>query len=75
MKAMKCIDLGGACDKEFSANSFQEMAELSKAHAMEMMAVSDAPHLEAMNKMREMMGTPDAMQNWFESKREEFNSL
>lgn len=72
---MKCINLGGACDKEFSANSFEEIAELSKAHAMEMMAISDAPHLEAMSKMRELMETPDAMQNWFEAKRKEFNNL
>lgn len=75
MKTMKCIDLGGACEKEFSANSFEEIAELSKAHAMEMMAVSDASHLEAMNKMRSLMETPEAMQNWFEAKRKEFNSL
>lgn len=75
MKTMKCINLGGACDKEFSAKSFEEIAELSKAHAMEMMAISDAPHLKAMNKMRELMETPDAMQNWFEAKRKEFNNL
>jgi hypothetical protein len=75
MKTMKCSNLGGACLKEFSANSFEEIAELSKAHGMEMMAISDAPHLEAMNKMRKLMETPDAMQNWFESKRKEFENL
>lgn len=69
MKTMKCNNLGGASSKEFSANSFEEIAELIKRHAMEMTAISDTPHLEAMNKMRELIETPDAMQNWFKSKR------
>ncbi len=30
MKTMTCKQLGGACDKEFQANTFEEMAELSK---------------------------------------------
>jgi predicted small metal-binding protein len=75
MKTMKCVNLGGACEKEFSANSFEEIAELSKAHAMEMMQKADAPHLEAMNKMRSLMETPNAMNDWFEAKRNEFNNL
>jgi len=33
---MTCKQLGGACDKEFHANSFEEMADLSKKHGMEM---------------------------------------
>lgn len=36
MKTMTCKQLGGACDKEFSANTFEEIAELSKQHGMEM---------------------------------------
>jgi hypothetical protein len=36
MKTMTCKQLGGACDKEFYANSFEEMADLSKKHGMEM---------------------------------------
>lgn len=30
MKSMICKQLGGACDLEFHANTFEEMAELSK---------------------------------------------
>jgi len=30
MKKMTCNQLGGACEKEFTANTFEEMAELSK---------------------------------------------
>lgn len=34
MKTMTCKQLGGACDKEFHAQTFEEMAELSKQHGM-----------------------------------------
>ena len=75
MKKMTCRQLGGACDKEFHADTFEEMAELSKTHGMEMFQSKDAVHLEAMNRMRELMQEPDAMNKWFESKRKEFDNL
>lgn len=49
MKTMSCKQLGGACDLEFSANTFEEMAELSKQHGMEMFKNQDSAHLAAMN--------------------------
>lgn len=36
MKTMNCKQLGGSCDKEFSANSFDEIAKMSQQHGMEM---------------------------------------
>ena len=75
MKTMTCKQLGGACDKEFKADTFEEMAEISKKHGMEMFQAGDADHLETMNAMREMMQSPEAMQTWFEEKRNEFNAL
>lgn len=53
MKTMTCKQLGGACDKKFHAETFDEMAELSKNHGMEMMEKGDPDHLEAMDKMPE----------------------
>ena len=75
MKTMTCKQLGGACDKEFHAETFEEMAEQSKQHGMEMFQTQDAAHLDAMNKIQEMMKTPGAMEKWFESKRKEFEAL
>ena len=75
MKTMTCRQLGGACDKEFRANSFEEMAQLSKQHGMEMAQKKDADHLKAMNEMQSLMNSPDAMNNWFEKKRTEFDSI
>ena len=75
MKTMNCKQLGGACDKEFHANTFEKIAELSKAHGMEMFQKQDKEHLDAMNKIQELMKKPDAMTEWFDSKRKEFEAL
>lgn len=49
MKSMTCRQLGGACDKVFKANTFEEMGSL--------------------------MQNPKDMEEWFESKKKEFESL
>lgn len=75
MKKMTCLQLGGACDKEFTASTFDEIATMSKKHGMEMFQSGDAAHLAAMNEMMQLMKSPTAMQEWFENKRREFNAL
>ena len=75
MKTMTCKQLGGACDKAFSGDTFEELANLSKMHGMEMFQTGDEQHLEAMKKVQELMQTPDAMQNWFADKQKEFEAL
>lgn len=75
MKTMTCKQLGGACDTAFQAHTFEEMAELSKQHSMEMFQKGDAGHLKAMNEMQELMKSPQAMQAWFAAKRKEFDAL
>ncbi|MEX0608689.1 MAG: hypothetical protein WD016_10060 [Balneolaceae bacterium] len=75
MKTMTCKQLGGACDQKFHANTFEEMAELSKKHAMEMYQQGDEAHLKAMNEMQELMKSPSAMNEWMENKRREFEAL
>lgn len=75
MKTMTCNQLGGACDLEFHAETFEEMAKLSQEHGMEMFAKKDSAHLQAMDKMRVLMKDPEAMETWFEVKREEFEEI
>ncbi|KPK12253.1 MAG: hypothetical protein AMJ68_02750 [Acidithiobacillales bacterium SG8_45] len=75
MKTMSCKQLGGACDKEFHANSFEEIAEMSKQHGMEMFQKKDEAHLRAMSEMQELMQNPEEMKSWFENKRAEFEAL
>ena len=75
MKSMTCKQLGGACNLVFQAETFEEMAELSKKHGTEMFQKGDEAHLQAMNKMRVLMHSPDAMKEWFDNKRKEFEAL
>ena len=75
MKTMTCRQLGGACEETFSAETFEEMAQLSQQHGRKMHEEQDAAHLEAMQAMQELMKNPDEMTKWFESKRAEFEAL
>lgn len=60
---------------EFHADTFEEMGELSKNHAIDMHQKQDAAHIEAMSKMGKLMQSPSDMKKWFESKRQEFEAL
>ena len=75
MKTMTCKQLGGACDKEFHANTFEEMAELSKKHGMKMYQMGDEKHLKAMKEMQELMNSPQTMKSWLNNTRKEFEAL
>lgn len=75
MKKMTCKQLGGACDLEFTADTFEEMAAQSQQHGKQMFQMGDLPHLEAMNAMRSMMSNPSAMQEWMNEKRREFEGM
>jgi hypothetical protein len=73
MKTMTCKELGGACDLEFHANTFEEMAQLSQKHGKEMFQRGDPAHLNAMNEMKDLMQSRDGMANWMEDKRKVFD--
>jgi hypothetical protein len=65
MKTMTCNQLGGACDLEFHAKTFEAMAQMSKAHGIEMFEKGDFAHLKAMKTMEGLMQAPNAMNQWF----------
>ncbi len=75
MKTMTCRQLGGACDKEFHSETFEEIARQSQQHGKEMFEQGDDAHLQAMQEMRELMQDPEAMQEWMKRKMQEFDSL
>ena len=75
MKTMTCKELGGACGKAFHADTFDEIAQISKEHGTEMFKKDDKEHIKAMKKMMELMQNPEDMQKWFDQKRENFESL
>lgn len=72
---MTCKQLGGACDQEFHAETFEDMATLSQQHGQEMFQKQDEAHIAAMEDMQALMQDPTAMQEWMDQKREEFEAL
>lgn len=75
MKTMTCKQLGGACDLEFHAKSFEDISEMSKKHGVEMFDQADEEHLVAMDKMKDLMQNPGATKEWIENKKKEFDEL
>ena len=61
---MTCKELDGACDLEFHANTFEEIAQMSQKHGKEMFQKGDKAHLQAMSKMRDLMQSEDGMAKW-----------
>lgn len=74
MKTMTCRELGGACDKAFQAETFEEIAGLSRQHGMEMFRRGDADHLRAMEQMQALMKSPEAMQAWMAERKAAFDA-
>lgn len=75
MKTMTCKQLGGACDKEFHASTFEDLMEMSRQHGIAMFQQGDEDHLKAMRQMKDLMRSPEAMKAWMEEKRREFEEL
>ena len=75
MKTMTCKQLGGACDEKFSGETFDEMAEKSKAHGVKMFEKQDPAHFAAMHEVMAMMEEPEKMRAWLDAKRAEFDAL
>lgn len=72
---MTCKQLAGACDKQFHAETFEEMGEKSRKHAIEMAKNGDKAHNEKMEEMKNLMNKPEAVKEWFEKVQKEFDGL
>ena len=75
MKTMTCKQLGGPCDQEFHAETFDEMVKKSQQNGIEMVEKGDEEHIKVMEKMREGMKDPEAMKAWVEKVQKEFDAL
>ena len=73
MKTMTCKQLNGACYKSFHANTFEEMAQLSKQHGMEMYQKGDKNHIKKMNEMMEIMKDSKKMKKCMDNMRKDFD--
>ena len=54
---------------------YRVITTMESTAALEMFQKDDKAHLNAMNKMQELMKSPDAMHKWFNDKRAIFDSL
>ena len=61
MKTMTCKEMGGACDATFQAETFEDMAILSKEHGMEMFQAQDQAHLKVMGEVMTLMQAPQEL--------------
>jgi hypothetical protein len=71
---MTCPQLGGAWDLAITGETFKEVARLSQNHGTEMFAANDPSHIEAMNKMMEIMKLGE-MDLWMNERQAEFDRL
>jgi hypothetical protein len=74
MKSMACNQLGGACDLEFLGDTLEELAGQSQKLGKEKFAANDAPHMQVMSKMMEIMKKGE-MESWMAARKAEFDSL
>lgn len=75
MKTMTCKQLGGACELEFRAETFEEIGKMSQEHGKEMFETQEPAHLEAMNAMFDLMQNPEALKQWMDDRKAEFDAL
>jgi hypothetical protein len=74
MKTMSCNQLGGACEQVFEGETFEDLAAQSQQHGKEMFIANDAAHVEAMEKMMEIMKSGGSV-TWMAERRAEFDAL
>ncbi|MCL1044508.1 hypothetical protein L2737_04065 [Shewanella electrodiphila] len=75
MKTMTCKQLGGACEHEFHAATFEEMKALSKQHGMLIFQQQEPEHMKVMAEMSHLMQDPAAMKAFMEEKQRLFDSI
>ncbi len=71
---MTCKQLYGPCDALIYGTTADEMMQNSQKHAMDMVALGDKVHIDAMEVMRKehMDMTPEAQKQWMGKLQEEF---
>ena len=72
MKRVTCRDLGGPCDAELVANSFEEMGNKSRQHVVEQIQAGDEIHKLAADVMTK--ASPDQQQQILDEFRSKFDA-
>ena len=77
MKTMTCKQLFGPCDAAIHGKTAEEMMENSKKHALDMAALGDQVHINAIKAMGNMHQNMDAaaVKQWMEKFQNEFDAV
>ena len=67
--------LDGAWEKRFLANTFDDITQLSQTLGKEMFQINCQSHINAMNEMVKLMQNTHALNQSFDAKEIEFDSL
>lgn len=71
MKRLTCKDLGGPCDYEMTADSFEEIGKKCREHVMEQIKGGDEDHKAAAAKMKN--ASPDEQKAMMAGYRKNFD--
>ena len=75
MKSMIFKQWGGACEKIFSADTFDEMVLLTQSHLREMSQWKDLGHMKAVHEMSKIVKNKEELDIWINAKKIEFDLL
>ncbi len=75
MKTMTCRQLGGPCDKAFSAEKADDVIKAQDAHLKETVAGGDETHAEALKDMQGRWKNPVAGMGWYRKTKKAFAAL
>ncbi len=72
---MTCRQLGGPCDKAFSAEKADDVIKAQDAHLKETVAGGDETHAEALKDMQGRWKNPVAGMGWYRKTKKAFAAL
>jgi hypothetical protein len=72
MKRLSCRDLGGPCDAELVAKTFEEMGNIGRQHPVEKIQARDEDHKLAADRMTE--ATPERQNTMFAEFKRKFEA-
>jgi hypothetical protein len=75
MKSMTCKQWGGACEKRFSADTFDEMVLIIQSHLREMSQWKDLGHMKTGYEMSKIVKNKEELDIWINAKKIEFDLL
>ncbi len=75
MRTMTCRQLGGPCDRAFSARTANDAIKSQDGHLRESVAAGDETHRAALTDMQGRWKHPVAGMGWYRAAKRDFAAL